>query len=79
MSRHERTIKKHERIRELFRKKYLEQPRVNGVKKFTKEYIIAIIAAEFWLSCRQVENIIYSKPKASAAPEPAAAATSLAA
>lgn len=79
MSRTERTQKKHDRIREIFRKRYIEQPRVNGVRKFTKEYIIAIIAADFYLSMRQVENIIYTKTVAMPVPPEAAAAQSMAA
>ncbi|MDF7809935.1 hypothetical protein [Hymenobacter sp. YC55] len=73
MSRTERTNKKHERIRLLFTKRYTNQPRVNGARKYTKEYIIAGLADEFYLSMRQIENIIYSKSAAAVATGPAAA------
>jgi hypothetical protein len=73
MSRKERINKKHERIRMLFEKRYTKQPRINGCRKFTSEYIIAGLADEFYLSMRQIENIVYTKPAAAVATAPAAA------
>lgn len=64
MGRTERTNKKHERIRLLFKKRFTDQPRVKGARKYTKEYIIAGLAEEFYLSMRQIENIVYTKPAA---------------
>ncbi len=53
------TEKKYERIRKEFRKRFTDQPRP---KKYTREYIIAQLAEEFYLSMKTVEDIIYTKP-----------------
>jgi hypothetical protein len=59
-----RVARKHAKIRELYDKRFTNQPRP---RKYTKEYIIACLAEEFYLSMRQIENIIYTKPAAAPA------------
>jgi uncharacterized protein YqiB (DUF1249 family) len=71
-ARKQRTALKHERIRELYEKNYTNQRRVNGAKIYTKEYIMAKLSEEFFLSIRQIENIIYTKPITLIMPVPAA-------
>ena len=56
--------RKHEKIREAYEKRYTKAPRP---RKYTKEYIIAKLAEEFYLSMRQIENIVYTKPSTEAA------------
>jgi hypothetical protein len=60
--------RKHAKIRELYEKRFTNQPRP---RKYTREYIIAKLAEEFYLSMRQIENILYSS---SAGADAAAAA-----
>lgn len=72
LSRVERTAKKHQKIRDLFTKRYTNQERVNGARIYTSAYVIAMLADEFYLSMRQIENIIYSKPKTATLPAAAA-------
>jgi hypothetical protein len=77
MSRAVRTLRKHQRIRELFAKNYTNQKRVNGARVYTREYILSKLSEEFYLSIRQIENIIYSaeKPEAVTKSFPTAAAS----
>ena len=60
------TGKKHERIRALYATRWTNAPRP---RKYSREYIIAQLAEEFFLSLKRIEDIIYTK----AADEPAAA------
>ena len=62
--RSKRVARKHDKIRELFEKRFTKQPRP---RKYTREYIIAKLSEEFYLSMRQIENIVYTKPAADAA------------
>jgi hypothetical protein len=62
-TRAERTADKYQEIRKLFTERYTNQKRVNGARIYTSAYIISCLAEEFWLSMRQIENIVYSKPK----------------
>jgi hypothetical protein len=71
-ARKQRTAKKHQRIRDLYEKRYTKQRKVNGAKIYTKDYIMAKLAEEFFLSIRQIENIIYTKPITLVMPAPAA-------
>lgn len=50
--------KRNAKIREAFADGYTRQPRP---RKYTREFIIAQIAAEFYLSMDRVEDIIYQK------------------
>ncbi len=59
LKRRTNTDKKYERIRHEFKKRFTDQPRP---KKYTREYIIALLADEFFLSMKTVEDIIYTKP-----------------
>jgi hypothetical protein len=72
--RSDRTAKKHQKIRDLFNQRYTNQVRVNGARIYTSAYVIACLAEEYYLSLRQIENIIYSKPKTATLPAAAAAA-----
>jgi hypothetical protein len=63
MSREARTKRKHAKIRELYEKRYTHQKRVNGARVYTREYILAKLSEEFYLSIRQIENILYSVEK----------------
>jgi hypothetical protein len=72
-TRAERTADKHQKIRDLFKKRFTDQPRP---RIYTSAYIISCLAEDFYLSMRQIENIVYSKPKTvqmPAAPTEAAA------
>jgi hypothetical protein len=48
------------KIREGFAEGYTRQPRP---RKYTREYIIAQLAGEYFLSMDRVEDIIYEKVK----------------
>ncbi len=53
-------LKRNAKIREAFAEGYTQQPRP---RKYTREFVIAQIAAEFFLSMDRVEDIIYlSRP-----------------
>jgi hypothetical protein len=71
-ARKQRTAKKHQKIRDLYEKRYTKQRLVRGAKIYTKEYVLAKLSEEFYLSIRQIENIIYTKPVTLAMPAPAA-------
>lgn len=60
-ARKSRTIEKHQKIRDLYAQRYTNQKRVNGARKYTSTYVIACLAEEFYLSMRQIENIVYTK------------------
>jgi hypothetical protein len=61
LTRAERTAVKHQEIRRLFAERYTNQKRVNGARIYTSAYVIACLAEQFYLSMRQIENIIYTK------------------
>lgn len=46
------------KIREAFAERYTRQPRP---RKFTREYVIAQLACEYYLAMDTVEDIIYQK------------------
>lgn len=58
-TRRDNTSKKHDRIRELYAKRWTNAPRP---RKFSREYIIAQLAEEFYLSLKRIEDIIYTTP-----------------
>jgi hypothetical protein len=64
LTRAERTADKHQKIRKLFAERYTNQKRVNGARIYTSAYVIACLSEEFYLSMRQIENIIYTKTSA---------------
>jgi hypothetical protein len=49
---------RNEKIREAFAERYTRQPRP---RKYTREYIIAQIAGEYFLSMDTVEDIVYKQ------------------
>ena len=49
---------RNEKIREAFAERYTRQPRP---RKYTREYIIAQIACEYFLAMDTVEDILYDK------------------
>jgi len=46
------------KIRESFAERYTKQPRP---RKVTREYVVAQLAGEFFLSAETVENILYKQ------------------
>ncbi|TGE23543.1 hypothetical protein [Hymenobacter metallicola] len=50
--------KRNERIRAAFQRRYTEAPRP---RKFSREYIIAELADEFFLATSTLENILYQQ------------------
>jgi hypothetical protein len=49
---------RNEKIREAFAERYTRQPRP---RKYTREYIIAQLAGEYFLAMDTVEDILYTK------------------
>lgn len=70
LTRKSNTEKKYHRIREQYRTRWSEAPRP---RKYSREYIIACLAEEFYLSLQTIEDIIYTKTAAEAADAKAAA------
>jgi hypothetical protein len=53
--------RRNERIRLAFRQRYLDTPRP---RKFSREYVLAVLADEFCLSVSTIEDIVYTRPGA---------------
>jgi hypothetical protein len=49
---------RNEKIREAFAERYTKQPRP---RKVTREYVVAQLASEYFLSTPTVEDIVYKK------------------
>ncbi|OON67822.1 hypothetical protein [Hymenobacter sp. CRA2] len=57
-TRQQNRTKRDERIRALFKARYLDAPRP---RKLSREFVLAQLAEEFCLSIGTVENITYAK------------------
>lgn len=54
----ENLLKRNAKIREAFAEGYTRQPRP---RKYTREYVIAQLAGEYFLSMDTIEDIVYKK------------------
>ena len=61
LTRAERTERRNRKIQDAFYKRFTLQPRIDGVKIYTREGVLAQLAHEFDLSMTTVERIVFRK------------------